>query len=139
MMTRRKLSLAVVVVALAAFASTPILGAVFIQPALEALEDAAVIGTSTPLLVSVDTDLVGGAGLLYARTESGDVLPLGMFALESTSFVINAPVPTNVSAGETLTYAYCCMGPKSKGLLVSTGASVLLKTDEGTEEPPAWR
>jgi len=137
-MTRRKLTLAVVVLAVAVFASTPILGAVFTQPTLEALEDAAVIGTTTPMQVEVDPALVGGTGLLYAKYENGETSKLGLFALTDTSFVIEAPVPSDGSTGETLTYYYACRGTDSKLTLTSTGASVLLKSGPEGDEPPIW-
>ena len=138
MMTRRKLALAVVVLATAAFASTPILGAVFTQPTLEALEDAAVVGTTTPLLVEVDPALVGGSGFLYAKHADGETFRLGLFALQNTSFVIKAPVPSTASAGEALTYYYYCRGTGTKLALSSNGASVFLKSASEGDEPPIW-
>jgi len=139
MMTRRKLPLVVVVLAITVFVSTPILGAVFSKPVLEALEDTAVIGKTTPLRVTVDPYLIGGKARLYAETTNGETLPLNAFRLADASFVIDAPVPAGLAAGETLTYYYYCASGASRQLMVSSGAVVVLSKNNDTDEPPAWR
>ena len=137
MMTRHKLSLVVVVLAVAALASTPILGAVFSTPVLEALEDAAVIGQTTELAVTVDEVLVGGTGLLYAQQPNGQHFRFGSFVLTDSTFVLDAPVPSTATAGESLTYYFRCA--VDSGLtLVSTGATVFLKAATEGDEPPIW-
>jgi hypothetical protein len=138
MIARRKLALAVVVLAVAVAASTPILGAVFTNPALEALADVAVLGKTTPLLVQVDPSLVGGTGLLYATQDDGSAFRLGKFILTDTSFVMQAPVPATATAGETLTYYFRYGGVEKGPSLTSGGAPVYVLSSSKTDEPPIW-
>ena len=137
-MNTRKLWLAVAVLAIAGFAATPLLGADVFHSHLVALENTATIGSTTPLEVEVAPMLVGGTGDLYAITKDGQVANLGDFALMSTSFVLDAPVPAIGSDGQLMKYYFRSYGPDGEAHDLSTGAVVLLKGGQGTDEPPIW-
>ena len=138
-MKSRKLWLAVAVLAIAGFAATPLLGADVFRSHLAALEETATIGSTTPLGVEVAPMLVGGTGDLYATTKDGQVATLGSFALHSTSFVLDAPVPAIGCDGQLMRYYFRSCGPDGEAFDLSTGAVVLLKGGQGTDEPPAWK
>jgi hypothetical protein len=134
----RKLLLAVAVLAIAVLASTPLLGAAWGGSHLWALEDAAIIGTSTPLYVQVDPGFVGGTGHLFAVASDGDVECLGAFPMHAPAFVQFAPVPPSLGEpGETTTYFFLACGANGKTSW-SNGAAILLKGGQGTDEPPIW-
>ena len=140
MTIRRKLWLAVAVLAVAFFAMSPIVGAAHTPAHLVALSKTAVPGTTTPLGVIVAPTLVGGTGDLFATTEDGTTIRLGSFDLRRVAFVLPAPVPANAGeAGETLTYYFETYdGVGGETTIVSNGAVVLLEGGQGTEEPPEW-
>ena len=134
MIIRRKLWLAIAVLAVAAFAMGPMVGEARTSAYLVALSKTAVPGTTTPLGVIVAPDLVGSTGDLFATTEDGATLELGSFDLKRVVFILSAPVPADAGeAGETLTYYF-----EADDGSVSNGAVVLLTGGGTTDEPPIW-
>jgi deoxyinosine 3'endonuclease (endonuclease V) len=140
MTNRRKLGLAVAVLAIAVFAMSPLVGAAHTRAYLAALSETAEVGSTIPLGVHVAPTLVGGTGDLFVTSENGETLGLGTFALKSATFVLQAPVPATAGqAGETLTYFFRSYGVVgAEATVVSNGAVVMLMEPGSTDEPPIW-
>ena len=138
-MKSRKLWLAIAVLAVAGLVATPLLGADVFRSELTALDEVALIGSTTPLEVSVSPILVGGTGDLFIVAKDGQRIALGEFALAAPVFVIDAPVPPVAGAGERVQYYFQSFSPEGKAPDVSTPATVLLHNGQGTDEPPAWK